>query len=176
MRIECSEAWITPKEAPLLPAADHRCSPLLQSLPPVACLPRDATLVDGSPCFPGHLLCDEGRLVRQDWWQADPPGGLPLLLHLLTLLPFRLIQDGRRQKSWRCQLSDLHPNKVYNLERSAGIEFKLETQRRENIWSLKERAKEKEIIVHEGKRKEGKIFEKEKMLQMDSVGRKLNVL
>ena len=40
----------------------------------------------------------------------------------------------------------------------------------------KGKAKEKEIIVHEGERKEGKIFEKEKMLQMDSVGRKLIVL
>ena len=90
------------------------------------CLPKDATLVDGSPCFPRHL-CDEGHLVRQDWWQADPLGGLPLLLHLLTLLPFRLIQDGRRQKSWRCQLSDFHPNKVYNLERSAGFDFQLGT-------------------------------------------------
>ena len=127
--------WITPKEAPRLPAADHRCSfstllQAFQSLQPLAqlpfavCLPKDATLVDGSPCFPTHL-CDEGHLDRQDWWQADPPGGLPLLLHLLTLLPFRLIQDGRRQKSWRCQLSDFHPNKVYNLERSAGFEFKL---------------------------------------------------
>ena len=96
-------------------------------LPVAACLPRDATLVDGSPCFPGHLLCDEGHLARQDWWQADPLGGLPLLLHLLTLLPFRLVQDGRRQKSWRCQLSDFHPNKVYNLERSAGFDFQLET-------------------------------------------------
>ena len=114
----------------IIVAPSQRCSSPSHRLPACrllpACLPRDATLVDGSPCFPGHL-CDEGHLARQDWWQADPPDGLPLLLHLLTLLPFRLIQDGRRQKSWRCQLSDFHPNKVYNLERSAGFDFQLET-------------------------------------------------
>ena len=44
---------------------------------------------------------NESQIGSQGGWEADPPHLLPLLLHLLPLLPLRLVQDGWREKSWR---------------------------------------------------------------------------
>ena len=54
----------------------------------------------------------------------------------------------------------------------------LRHKERKTFGPKRKNAKDKEIIVHEGEteRREGQIFEKEKVLRMNSIGRKLKAL